>query len=328
MYTFPYYRPGLTEPEYNELYGRMLWAKDTLYIFYHCSIFVNDSTGLYWDGPWKGDQLFISLSNRLGVNMQGWYDGNVYAAPGGPYHFLILGEKVTLNNGDSTGVPTEWQKFPGDTLKHVYNPGDICRWATQIDTITGLWNVEMAVYNPGVNTDARIGFNIGGSTGSRKTAEQYNDAYAYYCWVPSVIDSPFVLPPGVITPDWGADPGYYNLANSDYWGLLTMSSTLITSVDTKGNGSSIPAAFALNQNYPNPFNPSTTISYALPREAKVSLVIFNVLGQKVATLVDARQDAGQHQIAWNARNVTSGVYFLQMKADDKSVGTRKLMLLK
>jgi hypothetical protein len=328
MFTYPYYRAGLTEPEYNELYGRMLWSKDTLYVFYHCSIFVNDSTGLFWNGKWTGDQLFISLSSRLGKNMMGWYDGNVYAAPGGPYHFLVLGDKVTLNNGDSTGHPDEFKAWEGDTVKHVYNAGDIARYATQIDTLTGLWNVEMAIYNPGVNTDARIGFNIGGSTGSRKTNEQYGDAYAYYCWVPSVIDSPFVTPSGVVMPDWGADPGFYNLATSDYWALLTMSSTKITSVDNREGGSLVPADFVLHQNYPNPFNPSTTISYALPREARVTLEIFNVLGQQVATLLDGRQEAGQHQVAWNARNVTSGVYFLQMKADEKSVGTRKLMLLK
>jgi hypothetical protein len=328
MFTYPYYRPGLTEPEYNELYGRMLWAKDTLYVFFHCSIFVNDSTGLYWDGKWKGDQLFISLSNRLGVNMMGWYDGNVYAAPDGPYHFLVLGPNVTLNNGDSTSIPKQYQQGPADTLKRVFHASNIARWATVIDTLTGLWNVEMAIYNPNVEAEGRIGFNIGGSTGSRKTAIDHNDAYAYFCWVPSVVDSPFVQPPGVIIPSYGADPGFYNLANSDYWSLLTFSPSGVTSVND-GNGlKTLPLTFVLDQNYPNPFNPSTTINYSLPKEAKVTLVIYDVLGRKVATLVDARQVAGEYRVAWNAGLVSSGVYLLQMRADDRTIGTKKLMVLK
>jgi len=327
MFTYPYYRAGLTEPEYNQLYARMLWAKDTLYVFYHCSIFVNDSTGLYWGGKWKGDQLFVSLSNRLGVNMEGWYDGNSYAAPDGPYHLWIFGSNVTLNGGDSTKIPTEYQRFPGDTVR-VFHASDISRWAAKIDTTTGLWNLEMAIYSPMAELGGRIGFNIGGSTGSRKTAQEYNDAYAYYCWQPSVPDSPFAQPHNVVIPSYGADPGFYNLANADYWPLLTFTSTGGVNAISGGLAAGVPATFVLNQNYPNPFNPATVVSYALPKAAHVSLVVYNLLGQKVATLVDAAQNAGTHNVTWNATNFSTGIYFLRMRADDTVVGTRKMMLLK
>ncbi|HTY58857.1 MAG TPA: T9SS type A sorting domain-containing protein [Bacteroidota bacterium] len=327
MFTYPYYRSGLTEPEYNQLYGRMLWAKDTLYVFYHCSIFVNDSTGLYWGGKWKGDQLFISLSNRMGVGMEGWYDGNSYAAPDGPYHFWIFGSDVTLGGGDSTKIPTEYQRFPGDTVR-VFHASDIARWAAKIDTTTGLWNLEMAIYNPMVNLGGRIGFNIGGSTGSRKTALEYNDAYAYYCWQPCVPDSPFAQPHDVIIPSYGADPGFYNLANSDYWPLLTFTSTGGTNAIAAGSGAGVPATFVLNQNYPNPFNPATVVSYEIPKAARVSLVVYNLLGQKLATLFDGAQAAGKHSVTWNASNFSTGIYFVRMKANDTMIGTRKMMLLK
>jgi hypothetical protein len=88
-----------------------------------------------------------------------------------------------------------------------------------------------------------------------------------------------------------------------------------------------PARFALEQNYPNPFNPATTIRYELPKATKVSLRIYNVLAQLVATLVNERQEPGYHQFQWNASNVPSGIYFYRLQAGD-FVETKKLILLK
>ena len=88
-----------------------------------------------------------------------------------------------------------------------------------------------------------------------------------------------------------------------------------------------PTDYRLGQNYPNPFNPSTTIRYELPRAATVSLKIFNMLGQLVATLVDEHKAAGFYQVQWNASNVPSGVYFYRLQAGVYSA-TRKLLLTK
>jgi hypothetical protein len=327
IFTFPYYRPGLTEPEYDELYGRMLWAKDTLYVFINIDEFVNDSTDLYWNGKWKGDQLFVSLSNRLGVEMKGWYDGNSYAAPDGPYHFWIFGDTVTLNGGDSTGIPDEYIKDPAIT-KTVFNPADYARWAVTIDKPTGKWTLEMAIYNPNVNLGGRIGFNLGGSTGSAFSDINFGDAYGYYCWVPSVVDEPFTQPPNVPIPEWGADPGSYNLANSLAWALATFVTGEVNGIGDDGNNGSLPMEFALAQNYPNPFNPSTTIKYQIAREGRVVLTVFNLLGQQVASLVDNVQRPGIYQATWNPVGSGTGVYFYQLSVDGKVVDTKKMMLLK
>lgn len=80
------------------------------------------------------------------------------------------------------------------------------------------------------------------------------------------------------------------------------------------SSSALPMNFELKQNYPNPFNPSTTIGYSIPAEAKVTLEVLDVLGRKVATLVDAVQSAGFHSCRWEANDVPSGVYFYRMKA--------------
>jgi photosystem II stability/assembly factor-like uncharacterized protein len=78
--------------------------------------------------------------------------------------------------------------------------------------------------------------------------------------------------------------------------------------------SDLPKSFELYQNYPNPFNPITRIQYALPMDAKVKLVIYNTLGQRVVTLVDQVIHAGYQSVEWNASNMASGVYFYNLEA--------------
>ncbi|MHC1739378.1 MAG: carboxypeptidase regulatory-like domain-containing protein [Ignavibacteriaceae bacterium] len=85
--------------------------------------------------------------------------------------------------------------------------------------------------------------------------------------------------------------------------------------------------YALYQNYPNPFNPSTIISYQIPVSGKVSLKVFNVLGNEVATLVDGIQNSGKHSVSFNASQLATGVYFYKLESDNFSA-TKKLMLIK
>jgi len=216
IFHFPYGREGLLEPEYDEYYARLLWAEDTLYAFIHIDEVVNDSAGLWWGGQWVGDQLFVSLSSRFGVEMDDdgvTYDGNVYAAPEGPYHYLILGDFVSLNNEADTYIPDEYRGACGDSQK-VFLASDYARWAVSIDTITGVWNLEMAIYHPNVNSQGSVGFNIGGSQGHWSNDLVAGDAYAYYTWQPNVPDDPFGDPYG------NGDPGFYNLNNSEYFAVL------------------------------------------------------------------------------------------------------------
>jgi len=88
-----------------------------------------------------------------------------------------------------------------------------------------------------------------------------------------------------------------------------------------------PSGYVLEQNYPNPFNPSTTIRYAIPQSAQVSLKVYDVLGREVATLVNARQSAGVYVANFDAAALPSGMYFYRLQAGSFSE-TRKMMLIK
>ncbi|MDW8438564.1 MAG: T9SS type A sorting domain-containing protein [Chloroherpetonaceae bacterium] len=89
----------------------------------------------------------------------------------------------------------------------------------------------------------------------------------------------------------------------------------------------LPKTFVLEQNYPNPFNPTTTIAYQLPVASAVTLKVYDALGKEVATLVNARQEAGAYQVVLNAGAWSSGAYFYRLRAG-AFVQTRKMMLLK
>lgn len=89
----------------------------------------------------------------------------------------------------------------------------------------------------------------------------------------------------------------------------------------------VPAGFELNQNYPNPFNPSTNISFNLPVTSDVTLEVFNMQGQKVATLVDGMRGAGEHSVAFDASQFASGVYVYRL-VSGSNVQIKKMMLIK
>ncbi len=120
----------------------------------------------------------------------------------------------------------------------------------------------------------------------------------------------------------GRSAGTTFAASAGFWG----DGGVILSVEDPGT-TEIPAEYALRQNYPNPFNPSTTVKYELPKASQVNLSVCDMLGREVTTLVDEREEAGAHEVRFDASGLSSGVYFCRLKAGD-FVQTRKLLLLR
>ncbi|UCD95386.1 MAG: T9SS type A sorting domain-containing protein [Candidatus Zixiibacteriota bacterium] len=94
----------------------------------------------------------------------------------------------------------------------------------------------------------------------------------------------------------------------------------------------LPADFELGQNYPNPFNPNTTFEFAVPQKSQVNISIFNILGQKISTIVDAEYGPGYYNATWDGTTdggseVASGIYFYKIEADNFK-STKKMMLLR
>ncbi|MBF8296747.1 MAG: hypothetical protein HW389_3292, partial [Bacteroidetes bacterium] len=105
-----------------------------------------------------------------------------------------------------------------------------------------------------------------------------------------------------------------------------------TTTAVNGTDSNIPKVFDLSNNYPNPFNPSTNIQFAVPHEQNISLVIYNILGQRIRTLVQGIHPAGQYTLTWNGkddtgRTVDSGVYLYRLETGSIAL-VKKMLLMK
>ena len=126
--------------------------------------------------------------------------------------------------------------------------------------------------------------------------------------------------------------GSFNIAGGKISAFLAKWSKRISTDIDDENPILLPEDYELSQNYPNPFNPTTTIEYALPYRTYVKIEIFNLLGQRIRTLVDEIQSAGRYQVYWDGTNdkgnvLSTGTYFYRLRGDD-FVTSKKMLLLK
>ena len=109
---------------------------------------------------------------------------------------------------------------------------------------------------------------------------------------------------------------------------LTLEKSFCISDTGSGIGEMIPDEYALEQNHPNPFNPSTTIEFSLPEDvSNARLTIYDALGQRISQLVNTSLVAGKYSYQWDARNVASGMYIYELRAN-KFVSIKKMIFLK
>ncbi len=114
----------------------------------------------------------------------------------------------------------------------------------------------------------------------------------------------------------------YTVGAGFWYAVQTSTVTSVERIDDM-----IPHEFRLDQNYPNPFNPSTTIKFAIPRQEHVVLVVYDLMGRVVATLVDEQLAAGEYTAVFDAGGVASGMYLYRIQAGSH-LTTRRMILLK
>jgi hypothetical protein len=128
-----------------------------------------------------------------------------------------------------------------------------------------------------------------------------------------------------------SDPGLgsvaYRLKQYDLDGTFRYSDAITLDIATGVAEGTSPTQFSLAQSFPNPFNPTTVIRYGLPRGSMVRMEVFNVLGERVATLVNGYEEAGYHEVTFNAAGLASGSYFYRISAGDFAA-TKTLLLVK
>jgi hypothetical protein len=181
----------------------------------------------------------------------------------------------------------------------------------ELDSLTvGNWNeVELSSYLPISGNDLWVCLQVEDSTG---------------------LNYPFGVDEGPADPDgdWVNDTGVWQHL-SDFglnynWNIRAIVETIPNAVEL---GINDPVSFNLEQNFPNPFNPTTNINFSIPKQGQVKLAIYNLIGQKVAALVNEVLNAGRHQVTFNAASLPSGVYFYRLQAGN-SVMIKKMLFLK
>jgi hypothetical protein len=277
--------------------GRVLYSDGVLYV----SGQVLDYQELYFGPPgepYQGEQLLVGvdLTHEGDDQVDDEYGGWPGNAPNlGPTTYKISG-------APEVGITHNWgfdNIFPVDS---GWVAGEVF-----IDNEEFEWGVEMAIYDDEIMAGNEIGFNMGGAAASEECFDAKEDAgYAYYSWQ------------ALANGSGGGDV----MNNSASFATLNLMGTTANEDDAS------PNAFALRGAFPNPFRASTTIEYALQEAAEVSLTVFDVLGRKVATVVEGLKPAGVERVAFDASGLPAGLYISQFRVNGEVVGTQKMQLIR
>jgi len=286
---------------------------------------IDDATGQSVGVHTHGGCTTGGTGNNSGTslfNTAFWNAINNACGGGGGCNNIALGKPATASSTNGNNVPG--RAVDGNTTTFWRSGGGGTQWL-QVDLGTGalsystweiVWrgeryaiNYEIRVSNSATfatfttvfsTTSGNGGTDTGGMTDAPRT-ERYVRLHAT---VPNA--------------------GHYRVAE---FRICSSTSAASKSIASESEATVVPKELALHANYPNPFNPSTTISFSLPEAAHVTLKVYNLIGEEVATLVNERRDEGNHSVLFDAGLLPSGVYFSVLNVGDVRL-VRRLVLMK
>lgn len=233
------------------------------------------------------DQSMTIVDNITGtlLNLGPFFGSGVAVIPAS---YTAFGTKAILTM-TYVAVPVELTSFTGTAVQD----GVLLNWTTATELNNQGFEIERSI---DAQNWAKIGYVPGFGTTTEPKSYSYMDEN---------------VPAGTYS---------YRLKQIDFDGSFNYSPEVVVNVVE-----ALPSDFSLFQNYPNPFNPSTTINYSIPSSEFVTLKVYDVLGNKVATLVDEYKFAGSYEIDFDASQLSSGVYFYKLQAGS-FVEIKKMML--
>ena len=267
---------------------------------YYVRVLGNNNGSTYATGPYQ-------LMTRIGAPTDAREPND------GPLTgFFNLVTPAGFNYSDTTNTLDPGVGLPGrdwDYFSVIASPGQKISALVQaksFKTATTLNHIQLALYRKN---------SFSTSLGSASSSDGSDASLSFSV---AIADTYYVMVTNT-TPSEAGPNARYKLTIGSPTGVLE-------------NVTDLPKEFALDQNYPNPFNPSTTIKFALPKDAMVSLKVYDVLGREVRTLVNQRVSAGYQQVVWDGRNqfgaqVASGIYIYRITAG-QFISTKKMMMLK
>ncbi|GEM_PF-1365048 len=294
-----------------------------------------DSLSMVWYG---GDHPAAELGTNL-VGSGAWWDLRATDSELNPAAGLMSLTVPRLRDGDPKACryvpdPAGWECFPGSLAANSITVDDLStlsEWALAYEPATNQPPGIVTLIAPAdgaVDIPANPMLTWEASAGAEWYDLQLTEDPDYS---DLLIDASDIQNTEYqITDDLKASTVYFwrvragNGGGSSDW---SESGSFTTALGTGMFAEDHPTEISLSQNYPNPFNPSTVIRYELPSAANVRLYVFDLLGQRVAALVDDRQSPGRYEVTFHANQLTSGVYLFRLETDDK-VLIRKMTFVK
>ncbi len=264
-----------------------------------------------WPAAGSGGTIYLSDggSDSLKVYIDSDTDIDGNPEPAWPRDIIGIGSQYTTSTPPNDGYEVTPRYYDTDFLPPGTLPVELTSFTANanLNSVTLNWNTASEINNHGfeIQRNSGSGFaTVAFVQGHGTTTQPQSYSYA----------------------DQNVDPGHYTyrLKQMDFQGSSQYSAEV--SVDV------FPVTYSLEQNYPNPFNPTTLINFNLRVDSKVSLNVFNILGQKVAQVVNGSLTAGNHQYNFDASNLSSGIYLYRLDATGIDGSTfsavKKMMLTK